>query len=142
MIILAIDPGATTGWAVGSPGSQRLLACGICYPDKGGRPPAHNYDLVIIEKPVLTQVGPGSITSRGNDLITCWGRGCKCVESVPHKRLEEVAPGTWKGQVPKVIHNARVLAKLTATELALCSGNHNEIDAIGLLLYALERWFK
>ena len=149
IIILSIDPGATTGWAVGtSDGSQCLLACGVVHPDLGQRPPKRSnfegqtgiYDLVIVEKPVLTLVGPGSTVSRANALITCWGRGCRCVESVPYKRLEEVAPGTWKGQVPKAIHNQRVLAKLTPTELRLVSGDHNEIDAVGLLLYAIARF--
>lgn len=168
-LVIAIDPGACTGWAVGStePG-RRLLACGIVYPDKGERVRGGPYDLLLIEKPVLTPVGPGAIVTRGNDLITCWGRGCRVVEAIPHRRYEEVAPGTWKGQVDKAIHNIRVLERLARAELELIQHtrnldeafellqrrcftivclkkfgfNHNEIDAVGLLLYALERWYR
>lgn len=144
--IVSIDPGACTGWAIGSPSPlMRLRACGVVYPDKGERVrlgPGITVDLLLIEKPVLTPIGPGSIIARANGLITCWGRGCRVVEAIPHRRYEEVAPGTWKGQVDKDIHNQRVLAKLTAAERALVSKNHNEIDAVGLLLYALERWYR
>jgi hypothetical protein len=149
--VLAIDPGACSGWASGTTGpGPRLLACGVCYPDRGGTVPAWYYDLVIIEKPVLTKVGPGSIISRGNDLITCYGRGMRLLGGLERackasdlkiKYIVEVPPGTWKGQVAKDIHNARILAKLTPQERSLVPENHNAIDAVGLLLYALERFY-
>lgn len=49
-------------------------------------------------------------------------------------------PREWKGQVPKAIHNARTLAKLTDDERALCAGHsHDELDAVGIGLWYLGR---
>lgn len=52
-----------------------------------------------------------------------------------------VSPSAWKGQVPKKIHNKRVLAALSDTEksLVLSIDNHNTIDAIGIGLWYLGR---
>ena len=55
------------------------------------------------------------------------------------------APRTWKGQVPKDVHNARTLARLTPGELACVVWptalglRHNVTDAIGLGLWASRR---
>ena len=54
------------------------------------------------------------------------------------------APRTWKGQVPKDVHNARTLAKLTASEAGCIvwpasSLRHNVTDGIGLGLWACGR---
>lgn len=57
-----------------------------------------------------------------------------------------VRPASWKGQVPKDIHHARVRACLTEAERAVlgacdCSKSklHNVLDAIGLGLKTLGR---
>lgn len=53
-------------------------------------------------------------------------------------------PRQWKGQVPKEIHNARVLSKLSGSETAniqpcAASLRHNVLDGIGLGLFHLKR---
>lgn len=56
-----------------------------------------------------------------------------------------VKPATWKGQVPKDIHNRRTLAALTPDERALVEAvkpawkRHNAIDAVGLGLWHFGR---
>jgi hypothetical protein len=51
-----------------------------------------------------------------------------------------VEPREWKGQVPKKIHNARVLAAMTGEEKArMTYKNHNVIDAIGIGLWFMRR---
>jgi len=59
----------------------------------------------------------------------------------PH---ELVLPRIWKGQVPKKIHQERILSKLTNTELALLKpfnkGQLKDIiDAIGIGLWWLKK---
>jgi hypothetical protein len=55
-------------------------------------------------------------------------------------------PAKWKGQVPKDIHNKRILARLDAEERAIldavkcpASLKHNVIDAVGIGLFHLGR---
>ena len=54
--------------------------------------------------------------------------------------LEFVYPATWKGQVPKKVMNARVLATLSLAERsALIHNDHNTLDAVGIGLFYLGR---
>jgi hypothetical protein len=60
--------------------------------------------------------------------------------------VELVYPRTWKGTVPKDIHNKRVLAALSKEELALLPKrprakdfDHNLLDAVGIGLWKLGR---
>jgi hypothetical protein len=100
-------------------------------------------DRAIGEKPLLTQHRPVNsspdIITRGNDLIQTAIRLGVYLEACQTSDATLVYPGQWKGQVPKDIHNRRVLAKLTPAERALVPNDHNAIDATGLLLWALER---
>jgi hypothetical protein len=100
-------------------------------------------DHVVAEKPLLTHNCPvnaaADVVTRGNDLILTAIRLGRLVETSRPTRLTLVTPGKWKGQVPKDIHNARVLDKLTPGEITLIPDNHNAIDALGLLLWVLER---
>ena len=101
-------------------------------------------DLVVAEKPLLTHNRPvnaaADVIQRGNDLIATAIRLGRLVEASRPVQVRYVTPSQWKGQVPKDIHNARVLAKLSPDERALAEGlDHNGIDALGLLLWALER---
>lgn len=59
---------------------------------------------------------------------------------------EFVLPREWKGQVPKDVHNARVMKHLEPEERAIvhrvkCTPKqiHNVIDAVGLGLWAVDR---
>ena len=105
---------------------------------------AQAIDRVVAEKPLLTHARPvnaaADVVERGNDLIVTAIRLGRLIEASRPLRLTLVTPGQWKGQVPKDIHNARVMAKLHGDELALVQGHdHNAIDSVGLLLWALER---
>ena len=106
--------------------------------------PTTSIDHVVAEKPLLTHARPvnaaADVVTRGNDLIVTAIRLGRLIEASRPVRLTLVTPGQWKGQVPKDIHNRRVLAKLTPAEATLASNlDHNGIDALGLLLWALER---
>jgi hypothetical protein len=53
-------------------------------------------------------------------------------------------PREWKGATPKTVHNARVLARLTADEKTAIDATppsliHNVIDAVGIGLFYLGR---
>lgn len=61
-------------------------------------------------------------------------------------KVDLVWPTTWKGSVPKDIHNKRVLAALSEDELKLLPKrprakdyDHNCIDAVGIGLWKLGR---
>jgi hypothetical protein len=100
-------------------------------------------DRVIGERPLLTLYRPVNsspdIVQRGNDLMQTAIRLGVYLEACGAAEVRLVYPGQWKGQVPKDIHNRRVLAKLTPEERALVPNDHNAIDATGLLLWSLER---
>lgn len=52
-----------------------------------------------------------------------------------------VTPSAWKGQVPKKIHNKRVLSMLSDEEKrrVVSLKNHNTVDAVGIGLWFLQR---
>lgn len=59
-------------------------------------------------------------------------------------KVTTVLPAAWKGQVPKPIMGARILAKLNDEERARIEAGplkkmHNAIDAIGIGLHYLKR---
>lgn len=104
--------------------------------------------IIIIEKPWIYPLGLGK--GDPNDLIDLaifageiagWYRA-----RLAGVEIVFVAPRTWKGTVPKAIHNERVLAALTADERKILPKHarakgfdHNMIDAVGLALWQLER---
>ena len=106
-------------------------------------PASQAFDHVIGERPLLTQARPinssPDVVSRGNDLISTAIRLGRLIELSQPRKVTLVFPGQWKGQVPKAIHNTRTKAKLTPAEKALVPEDHNAWDAVGLLLWALER---
>lgn len=140
-MILGIDPGKDTGWAV-LDDSGLLTMCGLGEPPR----PALNtkpFDLVVIERPKIYNAS----TAKANpdDIITlaiCVGR---YVERFTYSatKIKLPSPAEWKGQVPKAIHNARVLSVLTMHELHNAGlsdtpkgKHHNVIDAIGIAKWA------
>lgn len=144
MILLAIDPGVDTGWALFNH-SALLTRCGL------GGPPYSFEDVnhVIIEKPQVYR----RALSKGdpNDLITLAIQVGRYVERFDKPYLgttvELVVPAEWKGQVPKAVHHARILDELTLVEktgianalASVATGKrHNTYDAIGLGLWALK----
>jgi hypothetical protein len=103
-----------------------------------GRP-----DTLVIEWPQIYV----RARSKGdpNDLLLVAGVAAGVVASVRAGCVFMPKPADWKGQVPKEIHNARAMKRLSPAEAALvapagpASKLNNAIDAVGLGLWALGR---
>jgi hypothetical protein len=141
-MLLTIDPGLDTGWAVWK--GMTLSTAGL------GDVPRNVVDLtdVWIESQVIY---PRS-KARPEDIVTlavsAGHAAGVCSVVYPAAVVHWVAPATWKGQVPKDIHHTRVWAILADRERAIidlaCRGvapskRHNVMDAVGLGLYTLQR---
>lgn len=137
-MLLAIDPGADTGWAYFE--KKKLTKCGL------GAPPVVGVTEVLIEKPTLY---PRS-KARSSDVITLAVRAGECGGAYGSLgvAVEYVEPRTWKGQVPKDVHHARIWATLAQDERLVVdravsglapSKRHNVLDAVGLGLYGVGR---
>jgi hypothetical protein len=146
--LLAIDPGQTTGWAffkagllfAAGYGAHEFFKDGSNMPDE-----ATHAKKVVIELPhhfssrrkadvqdlIMLGVRVGELKqtwrSRGSDILLVW-------------------PQTWKGSVPKEIHNKRVLEMLAQSEKELLPTrprakdfDNNMVDAIGIGLWKLGR---
>jgi hypothetical protein len=141
--LITIDPGRITGWSIWN-ASGVLLAAGTASLDelfKPGRLPAPVAGtLVLIEMPRAyggrTKGDPDDLL----DLAMIVGE-IKRHYQAAGCTVELVWPRTWKGTVPKPIHNARVLNALNDQELRLLPRirNHNMVDAVGLGLWKLRR---
>jgi hypothetical protein len=156
-MLLAIDPGVDTGWALFSSAGQ-LIACGLGDPRMSDRHRVADLRTVIIEQPF---VYPRGQTKSPNDVVTLalnageWAGLYRQWADVRY-----VLPFQWKGSVPKKISHARILAKLSEAERAVVdaaisrgrscatkalgrpiapSQQHNVLDAIGLGLFAVSR---
>lgn len=139
-MLIAIDPGKTTGWAFFC--QKKLVKCGVT---KGSPPALPALGLTtfeaIIEKPQTYPMSPVD----SNDLITLGILVGEWKEYLYRHgaKVELVLPTTWKGAVPKPIHGKRVLASLLKEEKAVLpkakKHDHNMIDAVGLGLWKLER---
>lgn len=149
-LLVAIDPGETTGWSFYQDGA--LVEAGVAV----GSPPAlpaavylelnQNRDCseAVIEKPQTYPMSPVD----ANDLITLGILVGEWKEYL-HRHgadVELALPRTWKGTVPKDIHHRRVLARLTAEEKTRLpkrprakNYDHNMLDAVGLGLWKLGR---
>lgn len=145
--VIAIDPGKHTGWAafydgeLGQAGVLTEQAILKKTPLTGLLP-----GIAVIELPVIYPLGLGK--GDPNDLI---GLAVFVGDLRGFYRRRGfdttlVTPRTWKGTVPKNIHNERVLAALTPTERARLPRrprardfDHNMLDAVGLGLWQLEK---
>ncbi len=165
--ILAVDPSlACTGWAVFDNGQlssagiiptkprlsyrDRLHEVRKALPFSGGAP----FDLLVLEWPQIYRekkqtkrdaFGNARRTDP-NDLLWVAAVAGIVLTTVHATDVLMQRPGDWKGQVPKSIHNARVIARLSPPEREAFrraglpkSQEHNAIDAIGLGLTALGR---
>ena len=149
--VIGIDPGKHTGWAHFQDGLL-VSAASITETEMLIAPPLTIIGpaIVIIEVP---RVYPRGGKGDPNDLIdlavlagTIQGW---YVSRAPGIATRLVAPRTWKGTVPKPIHNERVLAALTPAERALLpkrprakTFDHNMLDAVGLGLFQLKREYQ
>lgn len=146
--VIGIDPGNTrTGWAVFW--EAELQSAGWLAGDLFDLPdvpllPA----IVVVELPVIYPLGKGK--GDPNDLIKVAElagaiRGFYSVRA-PGVDTAVVKPRTWKGTVPKAIHNKRVVGALSARETNLLPRrpragdfDHNMLDAIGIGLWQLAK---
>lgn len=139
-MLIAIDPGQRSGFAL--------------FDDKGKLMRAFAAPPMIIKAHLTEQTGHDVVVEIPwnrhdaridvNDLI---GLAVLAGEYGAYggTRTAYVYPHTWKGNVPKTIHNLRVLKKLSTGELSVLkkrprakSFDHNMVDAIGLGLWWLE----
>jgi hypothetical protein len=145
--LIAIDPGAHTGWAVFY--DAELVSCGLCELTKGERPPKGPYDLLYWEHPT---VYPGCPAGKARDILTLLDRARDIADYVQAVRKVSVLPRDWKGTIPKTTQNRRDVNRLNQTEstvlFAARAGNgrpvaqsllNNVIDAVGLGLWAVGR---
>ena len=141
-MLLAIDPGADAGWAL--LGDDKLLAAGL---NEGALREAPT--RAVIERPMIYPGGRQK--ARPADVIKLAVRAGEWGGRISERfgiEPEYVEPHTWKGTVPKEIHQARIWAKLDASERTVLdkagsgiapSKRHNIVDAVGLALYSVGR---
>jgi hypothetical protein len=141
--VLAIDPGASTGWAWFFGGG--LMSCGRIEPECFGDLTVYasgSDDVVIIECPRAYPRGKVD----PNDLISL-ARKVGRLEQLFHGAVI-VYPATWKGSLTKAQCHRRYLGRLTpADHAALAAGltgvpasaEHDVLDAVCLGLWRLAR---
>jgi len=145
--LLAIDPGAHTGWACFDSMTKGvpLRACGV------GCPSLSKVLKVVIELPRVyptSRVGKPVPPNDLVDLAFLAGRYCGLAEGWAQPcgaQIFTVLPAEWKGQLPKEVSHRRILMQLSFEERKVveeCERNvskgvlHNALDAIGIGLYA------
>ncbi len=142
-MLLAIDPGADTGWARFDVATCRLEGCGL-----GAAAPGPT-SRVIVERPMIYPGGRQK--ARPADVIklaTRAGEAAGLYARTAGIEPEYVEPHAWKGSVDKNISHARIWAKLTPAEQAIVSDaargvapskRHNILDAVGIGLWGIGR---
>lgn len=142
--LLALDPGETTGGALFCRG--RLVWCdqislsGPHWPWGNWNP-----DQLVIEIPNAHESKGENRSKRDPQAIITLAITCgQWIRHVSSRDTVRLYPSVWKGQVPKRIHNERVLECLDVGERALIpkltpAKLHNVIDAVGLGLFQLGR---
>lgn len=141
MPLLAIDPGANSGWAFFD-SARRLSACGLGNAPEGLIVAAGR---ALIERP---KIYPRGRTKNPNDVLAVavsageHGGRCKAAGA----QVDYVEPRSWKGTIDKATHHARVLERLDARETAIVdrlglpkSKRHNVLDAVALGLFGVGR---
>ena len=146
-MLLAIDPGADTGWALFD-SARRLTACGLGVPVAAGLSLAR----VLIECPKLRPRGeknPNAILLVARSAGEWGGRFSDAGSAVTY-----VTPNDWKGSTPKEIDHARTWSRLDEHEKRVvdsafsqakgrnglaASKRHNVLDAIGIGLFGVGR---
>lgn len=134
-MLLAVDPGKDLGWALWN--SNGLSRVGLGYP----LPVLSFDDGIIAERPEIHKASP----ARPDDILTLAIRLGMTLSTASRTgaRVHLVSPHSWKGNVKKPIHGARILAALTPEEQKILFSldvpegkRHNVLDAIGI-----GKWF-
>lgn len=140
-MILTIDSGGSTGWALFDPSTKELVDCGLNKLPTIFQPPVTR---IIIERPHA-----GKTRARARDILTLAiraGEAGGLLRYLTNVEPEYIEPQRWKGQLPKKRCNELVEAKLFIQEKSLLnkikplSAKHNVLDAVGIGLYAVGRW--
>ncbi len=115
MRCLAIDPGASSGWALYE--NRLLVACGACRPHEvwhAALGATIRVDRVYLEKP---QVYPRDDVDPNTLITLAVSAGIAVGPFVAAgARLDVVLPRQWKGQLPKKVCHARSFGALTEAE--------------------------
>lgn len=105
-------------------------------------------DFVVVEWPQIyaSRIRAGRTKEDPNDLLALAGVVSVVAAEVGNDTdAASYAPAEWKGQVPKEVMCARIVARLDEAERAIveavlpASKRHNAIDAVGLGLRHLGR---
>ena len=140
-MLLAVDPGANTGWAVFDT-SRQLVGCGL------GVPGPASWAGGSIRRVVIERPHTGRTRAPAKDIITLAIRAGEAggrLYFLTGVTPEYIEPQVWKGQIPKARCNEIVKSRLSSNEAALLedmrprSAVHNVLDAIGIGLYKLDR---
>jgi hypothetical protein len=144
MMLLCIDPGAHTGWALFSAYGpdwhfDTLSRCGLTTPAKWDKLASIGALCdVLIEEPTIyphSKARPADVMALQLKVGELKGR----FEAVGRK-VELVQPRTWKRSVPKRVHHARAARVLTWPEQQLVSGQRHDVwDAVCMGLWKLGR---
>lgn len=146
MSLITFDPGNNTGWAIFEDDS--LIDAGFLpFGSVRREITVYTGDRVLIEAP---RHYPHREKGDVNDLLDLSVRAGELKAWAESKtaKVELVWPRTWKGTVPKEIHNQRVLRALRPVEIRLLPKtprskkyDHNMVDAVGMGLWKLKRLF-
>lgn len=140
-LVLAIDPGTITGWAVARDGV--LILAGHFHKDKRYdrvRPiPIFSYTKVLVEKPVYYPAGKNT-KGDPNTLITLGILVGEYAGVYKNQGItvEFVTPMQWKGNVPKDICHNRLADMMRPGEVF--PKNHNARDAVGIAFWDAGRY--
>lgn len=154
-MILTIDPGNDTGWALWAHGNLGSCGLGVKIHALALHPAISVDDIamfpierVFIEWPFIYPRSPVP----PNDILTLARSAAEIGGALKDRGLhvDYVEPSLWKGQTPKDVHNRRTKAKLArlsqkeqdlvraACSAVAPSAQHNILDAVGLGLWALK----
>ena len=144
MNLLAIDPGECTGFATFRDGVFGWAGVTYLYETLAFQP-----NRLVIEIPNAHESKGKTRSKRDPQAIITLAVTCgQWIRHISAPDTVRLFPSQWKGQVPKPVHNARVLACLAPAEIQAFqfytsglapSKLHNVIDAIGLGLFNLGR---
>lgn len=136
-MLLAVDPGASSGWALFDVGSRVLVRAGVARPVLRFA----GVDRIAIEIP---QAYPDERVPFG-DLVKVAVIAGRWIGAHPEAQVAAYFPRDWKGQLPKAIGNQRTLGELSESECAVieyprdAKGRTDVLDAIGIGLVHLGR---
>jgi hypothetical protein len=134
--------GGRAWWFMGS--AVRAALVNVVY--LGGEPGIFRKPFTFVsEIPQVYREGK-SANVDPEDLTNLTGVVGAVIGFLDPDEVETYVPAQWKGQVPKEIHNRRIIATLTPNEQTLLANvkcpvslKHNVVDAVGIGLFALGR---